>query len=476
MALIKCTECGKEFSDKAEACPNCGCPISEVLSSKNTELPGSKNKDTDNLPNIPDTQDISDIPDTQDISDIPHTQNIPDMPDIPAPEVPKTKNRSLGMLIIGIIAVAAIAVAVFFMTENSREYSKAQKLLADKKYTEAETIFKELGDYKDSSSVVTECEYQLGMKAFERKEYENALQVFVGIKDYKDSSSVAMECKYQLGMKAFKDEEFENALQVFEGIKDYKDSAEMVEKSTYEASVDGQFLRALAKGLTARWVKENENTMGGYEIEDAETNREYCQIELDQIEEFYEMTFDNPDLQADARKYIDYLKDAQAATNHYNMDYSLYYEKWSSIHAERTILLKKMVDEYGLKIDEKYKKKFDSLMNDAAAATETKKLKQSIDDMCKAFEVTVKKDDWGYKTYNIKMKNTTNLTFEYFYVDANIVDEQGNIVTTGSSGQIESWKPGVEANTQFWVEKDDIDINNYSITYTPHYSSGSYYQ
>lgn len=26
MALIKCSECGKEFSDKASACPNCGCP------------------------------------------------------------------------------------------------------------------------------------------------------------------------------------------------------------------------------------------------------------------------------------------------------------------------------------------------------------------------------------------------------------------------------------------------------------------
>jgi TolA-binding protein len=154
------------------------------------------------------------------------------MPNIPAPEVPKTKNKSLGMILIGTIAVAAIAVAVFFMTKNSREYSKAQKLLADKKYTEAETIFNELGDYKDSSSVVTECEYQLGMKAFERKEYENALQVF-------------------------------------EEIKDYKDSAEMVEQSTYEASVDGQFLRALSKGLIARWVKENENTIGGYEIEDA---------------------------------------------------------------------------------------------------------------------------------------------------------------------------------------------------------------
>lgn len=29
MSLIKCPECGKEISDKASACPNCGCPASE---------------------------------------------------------------------------------------------------------------------------------------------------------------------------------------------------------------------------------------------------------------------------------------------------------------------------------------------------------------------------------------------------------------------------------------------------------------
>lgn len=27
MALIKCAECGKEVSDKAAACPNCGAPV-----------------------------------------------------------------------------------------------------------------------------------------------------------------------------------------------------------------------------------------------------------------------------------------------------------------------------------------------------------------------------------------------------------------------------------------------------------------
>lgn len=27
MALIKCKECGKEISDKAKMCVNCGCPV-----------------------------------------------------------------------------------------------------------------------------------------------------------------------------------------------------------------------------------------------------------------------------------------------------------------------------------------------------------------------------------------------------------------------------------------------------------------
>lgn len=31
MALINCPECGKEVSDKADKCINCGCPISEDI-------------------------------------------------------------------------------------------------------------------------------------------------------------------------------------------------------------------------------------------------------------------------------------------------------------------------------------------------------------------------------------------------------------------------------------------------------------
>jgi len=30
MALIKCSECKREVSDRADACPHCGCPVSQV--------------------------------------------------------------------------------------------------------------------------------------------------------------------------------------------------------------------------------------------------------------------------------------------------------------------------------------------------------------------------------------------------------------------------------------------------------------
>ncbi len=38
MALINCPECGKEISDKANACPNCGCPINETNQPSSTPV------------------------------------------------------------------------------------------------------------------------------------------------------------------------------------------------------------------------------------------------------------------------------------------------------------------------------------------------------------------------------------------------------------------------------------------------------
>ena len=46
MALIKCTECGKVFSDKASGCPECGCPTELVLKETNSAEVIAKTKES----------------------------------------------------------------------------------------------------------------------------------------------------------------------------------------------------------------------------------------------------------------------------------------------------------------------------------------------------------------------------------------------------------------------------------------------
>lgn len=56
MALIKCPECGKEISDKAKSCPQCGYPITKENSTRveSNLTPDTKN----NFPDLPATIDI----------------------------------------------------------------------------------------------------------------------------------------------------------------------------------------------------------------------------------------------------------------------------------------------------------------------------------------------------------------------------------------------------------------------------------
>lgn len=42
MSLISCSECGKQVSDKAASCPNCGCPITSILQNSQSSILTSK--------------------------------------------------------------------------------------------------------------------------------------------------------------------------------------------------------------------------------------------------------------------------------------------------------------------------------------------------------------------------------------------------------------------------------------------------
>lgn len=60
MALINCPECGKEISDQASSCPNCGCPISIANGIANRPLVSAYSL-TNNFPQIQCTKKIGPV-------------------------------------------------------------------------------------------------------------------------------------------------------------------------------------------------------------------------------------------------------------------------------------------------------------------------------------------------------------------------------------------------------------------------------
>ncbi len=379
MALIKCSECGREISDKASSCPHCGCPV--VGTEELVEKPAVKKDDSEGNEEETKQEEIKS--------------------EESKPKVKKKLSKGgIIAIIVAVVVIAVAAIAYFVLNTDSRNYNSAQEL--------------------------------------------------------------------------FKEEKFQEALEMFTELGDYEDSVEMAEKCEYELSVDGQFMRSLSKGLMARWAESDTQAEQGVIGEDPDLYNKYCEIELEYIGGFSEQTFDNSELEADAKQYIEYLNQAQEATKFYTVDYATFSTQWADTYANRTILLKKFVDDYGLVVKEEYQDTLDDLLVDASASQEQIDVKESIQKMTEQFRIETTEDEWGYKTYKISMKNTTNRTFEYFYAEINLYDENQVIVGTGNTDQLSSWQPGQEASVNAWFD-GEINPNDYTIEYVPHYQSGTYY-
>lgn len=133
MALIKCPECGKEISDRASTCPNCGCPIKADVSNVDNS---AKDADKTN-----------------------------------ANQISATNQKNKTPIIIG--AVIAVAILVILAIIIFPKKDKDEKVA-----TEAST--------EDNNQIV----YDEAIKLIESGDYEGAKAKFETIKDYKDVSTI----------------------------------------------------------------------------------------------------------------------------------------------------------------------------------------------------------------------------------------------------------------------------------------------
>lgn len=228
-----------------------------------------------------------------------------------------------------------------------------------------------------------------------------------------------------------------------------------------------------------RWDQNDaDEKSGDYYSDEAKCSANYCEIELNHIEKFSDQEFDNKELETDAKAYINLLKQAKDTTQYATVDENKYYTEWADIYSQRTILLQKFVSKYNLKVAEKYQDTLDDLLTDAQASQNLNKMKGDIQSMADGFKIdSTTPDEFGYREYSMTVTNSTSYTFDYFYVDINLLDSNGNIAESGGSEQVTNWTPNQSATMGVYFNSStDVDVSQYSVQFVPHYQSGTAYE
>ena len=156
--------------------------------------------------------------------------------------IPQTKKK-LWLIPLGCVLLAAAAVAAFFLTENSRQYQKAQQLQAQEAYQEAAMAFDALGGYRDAAQQAERIRYQWAGVLREEGRYAEALEVYEVLGAYLNSQEHVRECCYELGLAALEAQALDEAIDWFTRATDeYKDAGELRLKSVYQRGHDLLFV------------------------------------------------------------------------------------------------------------------------------------------------------------------------------------------------------------------------------------------
>lgn len=421
MALIKCPECGKEVSDKAPTCPHCGCPLSDELVIERATK--TLNTDQEEVTNCK------------------------------KQKVKKTFSRKKKFTFVTIVGVVIIGgVLGFFLTKNLRYYNMAMEKFKAENYESAAEAFKELGSYKDSDMHYQDSIFQQAKIYFDNKDYQNAIDKLNSIKDSEKAQDLLVKSKYNLAKSLYESVKYDEALIVFKEISKYEDSKKFIKDCEYQLSIDGQFMKALSKGLMDRWdYNEDESKMDVSEVKNYRKKLVNC--ELDYISKFGDETFKDEELKKAASEYINALNEQLKAVDYYGIDDNRYSEEWDKGLNSRSLLIKKFVEKYNLLVDDAYQTNISEFVTQAGIIVEQENIKEQVSRMIdvKFDEV---KNSYGYKTYEATISNITNVTFSYFGVMVNLYDENDVIIESPYANPIQNFESGQKAKISFSTQKD----------------------
>jgi len=218
--------------------------------------------------------------------------------------------------------------------------------------------------------------------------------------------------------------------------------------SSEESFADGQFIVDLGKALEARWaITDAVSDEAQTQEAEKETLGNGVQAELDVLEGYTSQKFEDSSLQEKAIKYINCLKDQQAALDYMTVDYQKYSDEWGKAYDTRTQLIKDFVDNYGLTVSEANAGTLKELTTNGSLVNDKQKKQKAVDKICKKmkFERT---DEYQYAAV---VENTADFNFKTFQVRVNLLDKD-DVIVESTYASVNNWETGQKAKFDFWYD------------------------
>ncbi len=138
----------------------------------------------------------------------------------------KTRKRTVTLITATIIVIvfAGVLLGVFWIMPYQK-YLRAKQYLISNNFEDAKKVLVDLGDYKDSPELVTECDYSLALSIMD-SDSETAYFLLKGISNYKDVGTQLSMLKpivFEKGVNLIKSGEYSKAKRLLEDL-DYNTS------------------------------------------------------------------------------------------------------------------------------------------------------------------------------------------------------------------------------------------------------------
>ena len=126
--------------------------------------------------------------------------------------------------LIALAAAAIIAALAFWLTADSRAYSRGVELQEAGAYSEAIAVLETIPDYKDARERINACSYAIALAQEKAGSYAEAQAAFAALGEYEDAAAHASECGYRLASELEMSGGAREAEEAFTALGSYKDS------------------------------------------------------------------------------------------------------------------------------------------------------------------------------------------------------------------------------------------------------------